>query len=304
MKRSNLESLIARCMLAAVLLPFASAASGQSARFGTDFDFVHDSNVTRGLDPDRRSDNILSAEGYVGRSFYLGPRSGAVLRAGLRYSHFTDFKDLSNLALSGRAAYRIQPVAGFSAPWLEVATDLAWLKHSDSELRDGTIGTLSASAGSLLTDRVSATAGGGVQKRSSKDPSGLYDLSTKRIWATLDYRVGVQAALYGRATRIAGDHVFTAADPASKGALIPLAAVIAFDPALQRGYTGGLTPFGYRIKAKTTLFELGFNYPLSGHDALDFGVSRSTSKTDAGSRYYGDQKYDDVQVRAAYLYRF
>lgn len=291
--------MFARCVLAVVLLWLAPWACAQEVRFGLDLDYLYDDNVSRGLEPDRRSDSVLTAEGSAAHSIYLGPRSGLALRAGLRYSQFLYFKDLSNLGLSGRAAYRLQPTEGFSAPWLELAGDVQWLRHGDSALRDGTIGGLSAEIGSLLTDRVRAAAGAGMQKRSSDDESGLFDLSTTRLWATLDYRLGIRSTLYGRVTRIAGDHVFTAADPALQGALSAGADVIVLDPALQRGYGGGLSPIGYRLEATTWVYDLGFNYPLAGNHGLDFSLSHAISKTDAGNH-----EYDLTQLRVAYLYRF
>jgi hypothetical protein len=299
MKRST-GDLFARLVLAASLLSLAAPAAGQHWRFGVDADYLHDDNVTRGLDPDKRSDDILGAEAFAARSFYLGPKSGLVLRGGLRYSHFTDFKDLSNLGVGGRAAYRVQPFdAGFSSPWFELAGDLWWLRHSDSALRDGTIATLSGSIGSYLTDRLRGTAGIGILNRKADDPSGLFNQSQNRLFATLDWRIGIRNVVYARLSQITGDQHFSAADPASQGMLVPISEVIVFDPALQRGYSGGLTPFSYRTEATTQVYELGFNYPLGGPHTLDFGAAMAKSKTDNGG-----YKYDANQLRISYFYRF
>ena len=68
-------------------------------------EFTHDTNATRGPGgADGRPDNILAAEGSVTRSMLLGPNSGVVFRGAARYAQFLGFKDLSNLALTGRAA--------------------------------------------------------------------------------------------------------------------------------------------------------------------------------------------------------
>jgi len=98
--------------IAAALLLAAQPALAESTRYGLDAEVLYDDNASRGLyDADRKADNILSLEGSATRSMLLGARSGAVFRAAARYSHFTEFGDLSNLALTGRAAWRIQPVA-------------------------------------------------------------------------------------------------------------------------------------------------------------------------------------------------
>jgi len=137
------ESLMKRATAiaaAALLAQLATAQAAEGWRYGLAADVMHDDNATRGLyDADQKGDTVLTAEGSAVRSFMLGPRSGALLRAAARYSHFTTFDDLSNLALSGRAAWRAQPGLGYSAPIYEVAGSLTWLQHADSELRDGTI---------------------------------------------------------------------------------------------------------------------------------------------------------------------
>jgi len=278
--------------IAAALLLAAQPVLAESTRYGLDAELTHDDNAGRGLyDADRKADSILSVEGSATRSMLLGPRSGAVFRATARYSHFSKFEDLSNLALSGRAAWRIQPGTEFSSPFFEIAGNLVWLQHADSELRDGTIGSLEASAGSHLTDRVRLGAGFGMDKRDGGGTAGLYDLSTSRVWATLDYRFGVRNTAYARLQRLAGDHVFCSITVSS------LSPVWEPDQALASGL--GRFADCYRLDAKTLSWDIGLNYPLSGTRALDFALTGYSSKSDAGSL-----KYDGKLLRASYLYRF
>jgi len=278
--------------IAAALLLAASPALAESARYGLDADLTHDDNASRGLyDADRKADNILSLEGSATRSLLLGPRSGAVFRAAARYSQYLEFKDLSNLALSGRAAWRVQPGLEFNSPFFEIAGSLAWLRHSDSELRDGTIVSLEASTGSHVTDRVRLGAGLGLDRRAGGGTAGLYDLSTTRLWATMDYRFGVRNTAYARLQQVAGDHVFSSIP--ARG----LSGVWELDPALTSGL--GVPGNSYRLDAKTLAWDIGLNYPLSGSRALDFSLTSYTSKSDAGGL-----KYDGMLLRASYLYRF
>jgi hypothetical protein len=281
--------------LAAVLALATSSALAEAPRYGLSAEVVHDSNATRGLYDGKKSDDIVVVEGSVTRGMLLGPTSGALFRAAARYSHFTDIEDISNLALIGRAALRHQPTPGFSAPWFELAGQAQFLRHAGSELRDGNIVSLDASVGSNLTDRTRASAGVGLDKRSGGGSVGLYDLSTRRIWGTLDVRVGVQNTLYARLTRQAGDHVF------SSGSMQSLSSVWQDDPAL-RAPLGLAVANAYRLDATTFIYELGFNCPLGQGHALDFSAARYDSKVQEGPA--DGQKYSATQLRATYLYRF
>lgn len=283
-------AIAAICLLAA---PAAHAAEGW--RYGLSGEIANDDNATRGLYDGVKSDNIVTLEGSATRSLLLGPNSGALFRASARYAHFTDIKDISNLALIGRAAWRYQPTQGLSGPWYEIAAQGQFLQHADSELRDGNIVSLEASAGSYVTDRTRLSAGFALDKRSGGGTVGLYDLSTNRIWGTLDLRVGVRNTVYARLTRQAGDHVF------SSGSLQGMSGVWEDDPALRQPL-GLAVANAYRLDATTFIYELGFNYPLSPGHALDFSAARIDSKVGEGS--YEGTKYSATQVRASYLYRF
>lgn len=279
-------------VIAAAFLLAAQAALAQSTRYGLDADYLYDDNASRGLyDADRKADNILSLEGSATRSMLLGSRSGAVFRAAARYSHFNTFDDLSNLALTGRAAWRIQPGMEFYSPFFEVAGNLAWLNHADSELRDGTILTLEASTGSHVTDRVRLGAGFGMDKRDGGGTAGLYDLASNRFWGTFDYRFGVRNTAYARLMQVSGDHVFCSITVRG------LSPVWELDTALASGL--GRAADCYRLDAKTLLWDIGLNFPLSSNRTLDFTFTSYSSKSDDGGL-----KYDGMLLRASYLYRF
>jgi len=294
----NRTAAIAAALLATA--PLTPLQAAEDWRFGLDAEATNDSNVPRGLgSADTKSDNILSAEGSATRSLLLGPNSGAVFRGSARYSQYLDFGDLSNLALTGRAAWRYQRDRAFGAPWFELAGEAQWLNHADSELRDGTVLSFSASVGRYLTDRVRVSGGLGLDKRSGDD-TGLYDLSTNRFWGTFDYRVGVRNAFYARLTRTAGDHVFTAISGPSQTLLLASGydVLVNNDTALADGF-GGVAPVAYRTEATTWHYDLGYNMPLPNGHGLDFSLTYYSSKTDTGG-----YKYDGTQLRATYLYRF
>lgn len=284
---------IAMATVLVLAAPAAYAAEG--FRYGLSADVVHDDNATRGLYDGVKSDNIVSLEGSATRSVLLGPHSGVLLRAAARYSHFTDIEDISNVALVGRAAWRAQPSLGFGAPWYEIAGQAQLLRHADSKLRDGNIVSIEAGVGAHVTDRTRLSGGAGFDKRSGGGTAGLYDLSSNRIWGTLDVRVGLRNTVYARLTRQAGDQVF------SSGSVSGLAAVWEDDPAL-RAPLGLAVANAYRLDATTFIYELGYNHPLGRSGALDFSATHASSKVNEGLAE--GNKYSVTQVRASYLYRF
>jgi hypothetical protein len=297
------------CSLAQGLRPFRAgvavcwllisfAALADSTRFGADAELARDSNVTRGpTAEDEKSDTIVSVEGYAARSLQLGARSGIVARGGLRLAEHSTFGDLSHLTASARLIYRAQPQPGYTSPWIEAAAAVQWLRHRGSDLRDGFIGSASLGVGSYLTDRVRASLNGGLEKRAASE-GALYDLTQNRIWATLDYRVGLAATVYGSLTRLSGDQVFNAISVTGQGWLAPYAEVATPDPALA-GEFGGVAPTGYRIEATTLVYELGVNLPLRGNQALDISASYFDANADQGPG-----KYDGAALRLMYMYRF
>jgi hypothetical protein len=285
---------------AAALLLAAPLALAEPVRFGLDAEYTYDDNASRGLyDADRKADNIFALEGSLTGSTALGSRGGLVYRAAARYNYFSTFQDLSNIALSGRAAYRIQPGTSYSSPFFEAAANIVWLSHSDSAIRDGMITSLEASIGSHLTDRVRLSGGMGVDERSGGDPGrpgevAIYDMTNTRLWATLDYRFGVRNAAYARFMQVNGDQVFNSVTVSG------LSSAWATDPALAKELGG--TVNSYRVDSTTFVYDIGVNIPLSGNRAVDLLATSYSSKANEGP--YTGQKYNGLLLRAAYLYRF
>lgn len=292
----SLQNVLAAIATLLMLAPVATLAA--DTRFGLDVELTHDTNVNRAAYAnEEQTDQILAVEGHAARSFRLSNRSGIVVRGGLRLREHREIGDLSNLAALGRVAYRFQPSPGYTGAWIELAGTAEALRYRDSKLRDGTILSGSVSVGKYLTDRIRSGAGLGLDEREGND-GALYDLSTTRAWLILDYRVTPKITLYGSATWIRGDHVFTANNPATQGQLSPYADVIVDDPAFADAF-GGAPARAYRMEAATMLFEAGVNIPIKGNQALDFGASWFDSEADRGGG-----NYDGGIFRIGYLYRF
>jgi hypothetical protein len=283
-----------------LIAPLAPSLAAEGWRFGTSGEFAHDDNATRGLyDADQKGDSILSVEGSATRSMPLGARSGALFRAAAKYSHFTTFDDLSNVSLSGKAAWRIQPGTGFSSPIFEAAGTLEWLQHADSELRDGTIMTLEASVGSHLTDRTRLGGGFAWDKRDGGETGragevAIYDMDSTRFWVNVDYRFGARNTAYARVTQMQGDQVFNSVTVGG------LTGAWATDPAFAAEL--GRATDSYRVDSSTTVFDIGVNVALVRAHSLDFLYTSYSSKAKEGSQ--NGNKYSGSIIRATYLYRF
>ncbi len=293
--RTNL--LVAAVFTACLTLPVSGIATADSTRFGLDAEYGHDTNVNRAaIGKEEQSDDSVSVEAYAARSILLSTRSGLVLKAAMHVTEFIEFGDLSSLGVSGRAAYRIQPSPGFTSPWIELAGQVDGFKYRDSDIRDGYAASATASVGKYFTDRIRAEAGVGLDRRGGGE-GGVYDLSNWKIWAALDYKLTTKTTVYGSATWIDGEQVFTLFNTAAWAPLTTDAKAKAPDPVFSSAFGGA--PTAYRVDARTNRYELGINIALTGSNAVDLGWSHFDSRADQGSG-----KYDGDAFRVGYLYRF
>lgn len=285
-------------LVLAMAAALPAAALADATRFGVDAEFSHHTNVNRAaLDREEQDDNALTVEGYAARSYLLSARSGVVVRGGVRAREFFDFGDLSSLGLTGRAAWRFQSSPGFSSPFFELAAGAEAFKHRDSDIRDGYLVSATASVGSHLTDRIRAEGGVGYERRIATE-GNVYDLANAKVWGSLDYKVTGSATLYGSATWMDGEQVFTLLNWANWSSMYSYATASASDPVFSSAFNGS-APNAYRVDASTTLLEIGVNIAITGTQALDLGVSRFESKADQG-----DGRYEGATFRVGYLYRF
>ncbi len=294
--RSAREMMIvfaALCALPAGVTP----AAAEALRLGVEADVSHETNVNRAaLGKEEKSDNAVSVEAYATRSVLLSDRSGLVFRGAVHATEYSTFGDLSSVGISGRGAYRIQPWPGFTTPWLELAGQVDGFKYRDSDVRDGYIASVGASVGQYFTDRIRAEIGVGYDRRGG-GAGNLYDLSNRKAWLALDYKLTPKTVFYGSGTWMEGEQVFTVFNTAPWAALYSSAKTKAPDPVFASAFGGA--PTAYRMDARTMLYELGVNYALAGNHAIDVGWSHFDSRATHSSG-----TYDGNTIRAGYLYRF
>jgi hypothetical protein len=289
--------LVAAVLAACATLWVPGVVLADSTRFGVDAEYAHDTNVNRAaVDSEALSDDAVSVEAYAARSILLSTRSGLVLKGAVRATEFFDFRDMSSLAASGRAAYRFQPSPGFTNPWVELAGELGGFRYRDSGIRDGYAASIAASIGKYFTDRIRMEAGVGLDRRGGGE-GGVYDLSNRKIWTALDYKLTPKTTVYGSATWMDGEQVFTIFNTAAWTYPYAYAKAQAADPVFSPAFGGA--PTAYRVDARTDRYELGINIALSGNNALDLGWSHFDSRADQGGG-----KYNGDAFRVGYLYRF
>lgn len=277
-----------------------SSVFAADTRFGAEVGVQHENNVNRGVAGQERSDQSLTVEGYAARSIQTGARSGFVTRFELRGVGYREFSDISHVAAAGRFNWRFQPDPRYTGAWFDVFGTAEIRQHADSDLRDGQLLSLGVGTGKYFTDALRLAANVSRERRFARQGS-LYDLSNTRVSGTVDLKVSPAATLYGSATWIGGDQVFTYGynGPGpyayAYNGRTDWYSTSAWDPAFREGATRFTA---YRAEASTTILEIGINYALSGQKAIDVSVSRFDARAKNGPSYEG------VALRAAYMIRF
>ena len=303
----------------------ATAARADITYFTADSSVIYDSNIVRSeLSRDIEDDFALEAGLTAARSFRLGDKSGLVVRGGAHVAKQFRFEDLSRLSLEAGASYRIQPMVGFTNPWIELALGVARLEYRDSRIRDGWVSNAGISVGKYFTDRIRATAGWSYELRNAEQGQ-VFDWHRNTVTLGVDFRLSENGTLYANGSRIYGDQVSSASVQVSNASNSPSPGLI-FDPvtgtyitvngnsvsnlssisnaskaiardtALDKNATNQY--FAYRVGAITDVVEIGFNYAIKGNLALDFSLQYYNSDADGGL------SYDGTNVRAGLLYRF
>lgn len=274
----------------------ATTAHADVTYFTADSALTLDSNISRS----QRSKDIVDDVGLevglaVAHSLRLNDKSGLVLRAGAEITEQFHHTDLSQLKLDGSVRYRIQPVVGFTNPWVELMLEGARLQYRNSDIRDGWVWATGATVGKYFTDRIRMTAGWNYEVRRADD-GRVFDWHHNTIALTADYRFTQKGTLYASAARIDGDQVSTVNFPALTTVYEALSKADARDMALED--SSHSLKRAYRLSATSNVFEMGINYALQGDLALDLSIQRYNSHADGGPNY------DGTSARAGLLYRF
>lgn len=287
-KDYNTRMYFNKLYLAGLLLAWAGVSQAASTNVDLELSAWHDDNLSRGESGrDIFSDNVLDIAPTFTHSILLTPNSGLRFRGGLHLAEHAKYTDLNLVAANIGASYRIQPVAGYTSPWIELGARLERESYRDSDIRDGEFLVAEAIVGKRFTDRIGGRAGFGWERRWADDTQ-VFEWQRHRIFAIADYKLGLETTLYASLSRDFGDQVFTATpNPDFR----EYAKAIANDPVFGARRA-------YRLGAISDALELGFSMPLNSSNTLDVGVRRFRADADGG------HTYDDTVLRASWLYRF
>jgi len=247
----------------------------------------YDDNLSRGeAQRDQLSDVAVDLGLSAGYTRMLTANSGIRLNAHVRHSaqQRYDALDLLNLGIDAR--YRIQPVAGYTAPWIELGAGYEHLSYRDSAVRDGERRHATLMLGKRFTDRLGGRIGLGREWRDA-DQEDVFEWQRTRQFALLEYKTGLTSTLYLQFQHEDGDQVFTATPGPDYRRY---AKAVADDPAFGARRA-------YRLGADARSLDLGWNLPLT------YGV------LDLGLRYFeadasGGHTYEDSELRLGWTYRF
>lgn len=272
----------------------AANARADATHIAAEAALSHESNIGRSeYARDIQKDTALQVGANISRSMRLSSNSGLVTRAGAQWREQLHYDDLSQLSLSAGARYRIQPVPGFTMPWIDLSLVAERLEHRDSEIRDGWITTAGIAVGKYFTDRLRASAGWMAERRNAEE-GRVFDLRNRTWQLDVDFRLVPRGTLYARAARISGDQVSSAPQASLSGIPLQYSAQTR-DGALSEH---GISRNAYRFDAVADTIELGYNHAINGSTALDIGARHF----DADAK--GGHTYDGYALRASLLYRF
>lgn len=284
-----------RLALAACLcLAPAAAWSWSGTPLWVEGAWLHDDNLNRAPDSaPQLSDHLFSISAGKGFARALTEKSRLSLSGFVTGEKAQDQDGLDRFTLGARAELQYRTSGAFTAPTYALYAGVS-VDDYKSELRSGNRVSLGASVQLALTDRIEAHAALARESRSADHP--VFDGGSTSLRGQLDYALG-RGTLYAAGELRRGDAV-SSTPYGLQYALYTKA--WAPDDAYERPLNA------YRYDARTTVWTLGYNWPLGSTQSLDFSVLRAEAKPTElrPYSYYGDTRYTATQLSAAYLARF
>lgn len=268
--------------LLAAVLPLSAAAQWTLDAEGAR---IHDDNPSNAQ---RRSDIVddgaWAGRAALGRRLELGEWD-AMLRAEARARRYDRYSGLDHLALGLGASGRRKLGLGLTAPWVAAAAEVFSESH-DARVRDGGRGSMSASLGKRIDERLelelSAIYDRRVQRHdlpSSQLPGRPFSLQGRSVSLRGSYALTGRALLVARAAGRRGDVV---SSTRRNFQIFTESNAIADDPAFGPDY------IAYRLSgARTAAYSLGLSWELSRRFSADAFVVRSDTKARGGLDYDG-----------------
>jgi hypothetical protein len=273
-------------------LPVQAQVSTPQLRLSADYTW--DDNVTRASRDEKLSDGIARLNVGAGLPVTLTPHTRLLLDAAAGGDLYHRYAGLNRafVTLSGELQYRES--GQYAAP-----TYAIFLRQSgdwyNSDLRDGYRGSAGVSIRKPLTDRIVVFGAAGYNWRNAS--SNVFNVREVSLRGNLDYALAQRHTFYLGLEYKDGDTVTTAPP---EPALVAIRSASAVDDV----FAGRNS---YRIKARTGIATLGYNFAIFEHQALDLSYRTVYSRPkDQPPDSVTTQSifYVDHQIVLSYLIRF
>ncbi|RDH82390.1 MAG: hypothetical protein DIZ80_08835 [endosymbiont of Galathealinum brachiosum] len=278
--------------------------------FNLNTGLLYDDNVARAtLEQDIVGDTIANLGVMADYRFHQSHESIIILSTAVDAYQYQDFDKLSNILVSAKADYQIQPNHGFTAPWYHVSLEYSIVNYQ-STLRDSDGLSFEIGMGKRLNDRIKLRSG--LIYENFEAEADEFDIDNYRFYFSLDFQTHTHNTFYMTLGYNDGNVATSTTDstPAGNKPLstsnnkisdiqlqshhlpneIP-GGPLRVDDAFQNGFV-------YQLDTKAITLQLGNNYALSSNQSID--ASLFYYSTDDST----DANYNGIIAQLSYLHRF
>jgi hypothetical protein len=265
----------------------ALVCTGARAQLAPQFEagFLHDSNLSRAQRPeDRVSDSALTARAALGRTFAAGEDSDVSLAADAHITAYDKSNGASFGALGVNGGWRRKLGLGLEAPWIAADASLSY-ENAREDIRDGTRGVASISAGRRFGRALEASLGFSYDKRVQREDYPTvpgyggkpFSLQGRSLFGRVDYALGERLAAVASAAQRSGDVV---SSTRRNFAIFTASNAIALDPAFGDDF------IAYRLSgARTRSLTGGLSWELARRASLDATLTKDDTSVGGGLDY-------------------
>lgn len=265
--------------------------------FGIQVSTTADDNVTRGYgDGNVLSDSFLGIN--LSQNFYypVSTHTRLALLGFAGFNSYFEYTGLSHYYLGAQGEFQYRPSGSFYAPTFATGARFA-AEEYQSEVRDSYRGSVWVSMRKPVTNKLQLFSALNYNWRDGK--SVVFDNSDIALRVNADLAISRRNTVYLGIEYRDGDIVST-----GRPSLAPLeiASAVVPDDAFK-----DTTRYAYKIDGSTWLLSLGYNFAISGRQALDasWRLVNATPSGVTGSSYAaGRIHYTVNQFSFAYMVRF
>jgi uncharacterized protein YhjY with autotransporter beta-barrel domain len=256
--------------------------------------YAFDDNVSRASDAvDKRSDTSFSL--MVSKALSMLPTKNTRLTASgfMDVEKFRNYAGLGRLSVGAQGEFAYRFSGDFGSPTIGIFARYTADAY-ESELRDGNRRSVGINLRKSLTDRINLFAAVANNVRSGK--SDVFNTHDNSGRMNLDYTLAPGQTLYLTGELRKGD-IISSGQPSIK--ILDSSTVFVRDDVFNAPWF-----YDYRMKGKTNLMTLGYNYSLGSKDSIDFAWRHVKSTPDIVPTYATSMQYVDNLYSVSYLMAF